>query len=108
MDAITGEAARVPVDEVPRIGLGLFGDDRFARLAAAGDERALAAIYRRHHQDIYRYCRAILHDADEAEDALQATMVKAVSALPGETRSIALKPWLFRVAHNEAISILRA
>jgi RNA polymerase sigma factor (sigma-70 family) len=108
MEAMTGDAARVPVDGTPGAGLRLFGDNRLARLATDGDQRALAAIYRRHHQDLYRYCRAILRDPDEAQDALQATMVKAVSALPGETRSIALKPWLFRVAHNEAISILRA
>ena len=35
-------------------------------------------------------------------------MVKALRALPGERRAIALKPWLFRVAHNEAVGILRA
>jgi RNA polymerase sigma factor (sigma-70 family) len=108
MKAMAGEAARLPVDHLPRVGLGLFGDERLARLAAAGDMRAMAAIFRRHHQELYRYCRAILRDPDEAEDALQATMAKAVSALPGETRDIVLKPWLFRVAHNEAVSILRS
>jgi RNA polymerase sigma factor (sigma-70 family) len=86
----------------------LFGDASLARRAANGDQRAFAAIFRRHHQELYRYCRAILHDPDDAQDALQATMVKALRALPGETREIALKPWLFRIAHNEAISLVRA
>ena len=84
-----------------------FGDARLARRAAAGDERAFAAIYRRYHQDLYRYCLALLRDREDAEDALQATMVKALRALPGETRTIELKPWLFRIAHNEAISLVR-
>ena len=84
-----------------------FGDARLARRAAAGDERAFAAIYRRYHQDLYRYCLALLGDREDAEDALQATMVKALRALPGETRTIELKPWLFRIAHNEAISLVR-
>ena len=66
-----------------------FGDARLARRAAGGDERAFAAIYRRHHQELYRYCRAILRDPDDAQDALQATMVKALRALPGEPRTIA-------------------
>ena len=35
-------------------------------------------------------------------------MLKALRALPGERRKIALRPWLFRVAHNEAIALLRA
>src|SRR5919197_862483 len=34
-------------------------------------------------------------------------MASALRALPGEGREIALRPWLYRVAHNEAISILR-
>ena len=35
-------------------------------------------------------------------------MLKALRAMPGETRRIVLKPWLYRVAHNESISLLRA
>jgi RNA polymerase sigma factor (sigma-70 family) len=100
-------AGRLPI-QLPRAGASrLSNDDGLARRAAQGDERAFAAIYERHHQELYRYCRAILRDPDDAQDALQATMVKALRALPGEKREIALKPWLFRVAHNEAISIAR-
>jgi RNA polymerase sigma factor (sigma-70 family) len=85
----------------------LLGDERLARLAAAGDERAFAAIYRRYGGELHRYCHAILGSSEDAADALQNTMVSALRALPGERREIALKPWLFRVAHNEAISLLR-
>ena len=85
----------------------LLGDERLARMAADGDERAFAAIYRRFGQELHRYCTAILGNAEDAADALQNTMVSAVRALPGERREIALKPWLYRVAHNEAISLLR-
>jgi RNA polymerase sigma factor (sigma-70 family) len=86
---------------------GLLGDARLARLAARKDRRAFEAIFERYHQELYRYCRAILHDPDEAQDALQSTMASALRALPGDDRQIALRPWLYRVAHNEAISILR-
>ena len=85
----------------------LLGDDRLARLAAEGNERAFARIYERHHQGLYRYCRSILRNDEDAADALQNTMVKALRALPGESRTIALKPWLYRIAHNEAISLFR-
>jgi RNA polymerase sigma factor (sigma-70 family) len=87
--------------------LRLLGDDRLVRLAAAGNEHAFAAIYARHHQGLYRYCRSILANDEEAQDALQNTMVSALRALPGERRRIVLKPWLYRIAHNEAISLLR-
>jgi RNA polymerase sigma factor (sigma-70 family) len=89
------------------IGTRLVTDDRLARLAAAGSREAFAAIYERHHQRLYRYCRSILHNGDDADDALQNTMLKALCALPGEQRQIALRPWLHRIAHNESLSLLR-
>lgn len=85
----------------------LQSDARLARRAAAGDERAFAAIYRRYHQDLYRFCLSILGRPEDAQDALQNTMVKALRSLPGERREIQLKPWLYRVAHNESIDLLR-
>jgi len=74
---------------------------------ARGDAAALAAMYERHHQALYRYCRSILHDDEDARDALQSTMAKALAALRDEERDFELRPWLFRIAHNEAISRLR-
>jgi RNA polymerase sigma factor (sigma-70 family) len=74
---------------------------------ARGDDAALTAMYERHHQALYRYCRSILHDDEDARDALQSTMAKALAALRDEERDFELRPWLFRIAHNEAISRLR-
>ena len=85
----------------------LLSDQRLARLARRGDRRAFSVIYQRYHQDLYRYCQAILRNPQEAQDALQNTMVKVLAALPGETREIRLRPWLYRIAHNEAIEIAR-
>jgi RNA polymerase sigma factor (sigma-70 family) len=85
----------------------LLSDARLAGLARRGDQRAFEAIFERYHQELYRYCRAVLRDPDEAQDALQSTMASALRSLPGDQRQIALRPWLYRVAHNEAVSILR-
>lgn len=86
---------------------GVLSDERLARRAVAGDERAFAAIFRRYHQSLYRFCLAIVVNPEDAQDALQNTMVKALRALPGEEREIQLKPWLYRIAHNESIDLLR-
>ncbi|HEV2775655.1 MAG TPA: RNA polymerase sigma factor, partial [Solirubrobacteraceae bacterium] len=83
-------------------------DERLARLAARGSEAAFAAIFERHHQALHRYCHSIVGNGHDASDALQSTMLKAYRALTGETREITLKPWLYRIAHNESISLLRA
>jgi RNA polymerase sigma factor (sigma-70 family) len=85
----------------------LLSDERLTRRAVGGDERAFAAIFRRYHQSLYRFCLAIVGNPEDAQDALQNTMIKVLRALPGEERQIELKPWLYRIAHNEAIDLLR-
>jgi RNA polymerase sigma factor (sigma-70 family) len=87
--------------------LGLLSDDRLAKLAAGGSASAFAAIYKRHYQAIYRYCLSIVGNEHDARDALQEAMASAFRAINGSEREIALKPWLFRIAHNEAVTVLR-
>lgn len=85
----------------------LLSDERLTRRAVGGDERAFAAIFRRYHQSLYRYCLAIVGNPEDAQDVLQNTMMKVLRALPGEERQIDLKPWLYRIAHNESIDLMR-
>jgi RNA polymerase sigma factor (sigma-70 family) len=75
--------------------------------AVRGSRAAFARVYERHHRALYRYCRSLLGDEEEARDALQSTMTKAFAALRFEERDFELRPWLFRIAHNEAVSRLR-
>jgi RNA polymerase sigma factor (sigma-70 family) len=104
--AATSPTGTVPTATPPRSGRRLRGI-RLARRAARGDASAFEQIFQRHHQELYRHCLAILRNRDDAEDALQATMAAALRALPGEDRDIDIRPWLFRIAHNESISLLR-
>jgi len=85
----------------------LLSDEHLTRRAVGGDERAFAAIFRRYHQPLYRFCMAIVGNPEDAQDALQNAMMKVLRALPGEERKIELKPWLYRIAHNESIDLLR-
>jgi RNA polymerase sigma factor (sigma-70 family) len=57
-----------------------------------------------------RYRCHIRHDATEplAEDVLQATFVRAWQALESGTQVRDLRPWLYRIAHNQAVNALRA
>ncbi len=99
----------LPIRSPPELALAgrLSSDERLAKLASAGSARALAVLYERHHQALYRYCRSIVRDHDDAQDALQSTMTRAFVALRASDRELAVRPWLFRIAHNEAMSILR-
>src|SRR5437764_1296239 len=84
-----------------------IGDELLARHAARGSERAFAALYERYHQPLYRYCRSILRNDPDAQDALQSTFAGALQALKRNHRDAPLRPWLYRIAHNEAITVLR-
>ena len=88
--------------------LSLLREDRLTARASRGDRAAFAELYRHHHQRLFRYCLAILHDAEDAADALQTTMAKALAALEGGEAVRGVRPWLFRIAHNASIDTLRA
>ncbi len=90
--------------------LRLRGRGRAAAARSGGvraDPASFEEVYREHHQALYRYCRSILASEEDARDALQSAMTRAFAALAVEERDFELRPWLFRIAHNEAISLLR-
>lgn len=65
----------------------------------------MAAIYDCHAGALYRLLVALLGRADDAEDALQEVFVKL--ALKSCSHVEDLRPYLFRMARNEAINTLR-
>ncbi len=104
---MTEAALPTSAPESTSIARRLLSDERLARRAAQGDAQAFEAIYLRYHQKLFRFCLAMTANPQDAQDALQNTMVKVLRALPGEERQIKLKPWLFRIARNEAIEVQR-
>lgn len=101
-----GRSARLPRGRWASLHARL-SNEHLARAVARGRQDAFAEIYRRHHQELYRYCQSILRNGEEAEDALQSAMTKAFAALRAQERDLAVRPWLFRIAHNEAVTLLR-
>jgi len=102
----TATMARFDPQRTPRT-LRVLSDDRLSARARRGDRDAFAELYRRYHQRIYRYSLSLLRRPEDAADALQATMSKALTALEDEEPVERVRPWLFRIAHNEAVSLLR-
>src|ERR1700761_8834810 len=92
---------------VPAVGLRLAGDERLAKLAGSGSEAAFALLFQRFHQPLYRYCRSLLGNDADAQDALQTTFTRALVALREDRRTAPVRPWLYRIAHNESVSLLR-
>jgi RNA polymerase sigma factor (sigma-70 family) len=88
--------------------LAALGDGRLVDLVRRGHDAAFEVLYDRHHRAILAFCRHMLGSREEAEDAVQHTFMSAYGSLLGSDRDIALKPWLFTIARNRCLSVLRA
>jgi RNA polymerase sigma factor (sigma-70 family) len=107
---MSATAPPVSTDAVrrPRRSLRFVRDEELVRLVRSGDERAFECIYDRHHRGILSFCRHMLGSREEAEDAVQHTFISAFRDLSGSDKPIQLKAWLYTIARNRSLSILRA
>src|SRR4051812_19521668 len=87
--------------------LSAFSDERLVEQVRRGNDDAFEAIFDRHHRAILSFCRHMLASPDEAEDAVQQTFISAFDALRADARDIRVKPWLYTIARNRCLSILR-
>lgn len=88
--------------------LALLSDEALAGRVRAGDERAFEALYGRYRDRLYRYCASILRQPEDAEEALQSTMLGAYRSLvQSDERELVVRAWLYRIAHNQCIDLLR-
>ena len=73
----------------------------------AGDREAFARLVDETSGHIYRVALQILGDEQDAEDVLQETYIKAFRALPDFEGRSRLTTWLYRIAVNEALMMVR-
>src|SRR5580692_1949383 len=74
----------------------------------AGDPNGLATAYDRYADPLFKYCKSLLHDPADAADAVQDTFVIAASRLDGLREPERFRAWLYTVARNESLRILRS
>jgi RNA polymerase sigma-70 factor (ECF subfamily) len=73
-------------------------DERRARLfALAGEMRP----------ELHRYCARLMGSVIDGEDVVQDTLERAMVALPDLDEATPLRFWLFRIAHNRTLDVLR-
>jgi RNA polymerase sigma-70 factor (ECF subfamily) len=58
--------------------------------------------------ELHRYCARLMGSVIDGEDVVQDTMARALAALDEIKEMPQLRPWLFRVAHNRALDLLRS
>jgi RNA polymerase sigma factor (sigma-70 family) len=89
--------------------LALAGDARLVEQVRRGNDAAFEVVFERHGPAILGFCRHMVGSPEEAEDVVQHTFAAAYRDLQRDgEREIALKPWLFAIARNRCVSVLRA
>ncbi|WP_445148966.1 RNA polymerase sigma factor [Baekduia sp. Peel2402] len=88
--------------------LRLRTDDQLVALFRAGHDEAFGQIHDRYRARLFAYCRQMLGGSrGDAEDVLQDVFLRAYNSLRADRRDVALRAWLYRVAHNRCIDHLR-
>jgi RNA polymerase sigma factor (sigma-70 family) len=87
--------------------LKLQGDAKLIAMARNGNAGAFETIVDRYQARLLGFCRQMLGSTEDAEDVLQEVFVNAYRAMLADEREINLRPWLYRIARNRCLNLLR-
>lgn len=73
----------------------------------ATKEEAFSLLMRKYQERLYWHIRKMVTFHEDADDALQNTFIKVWHALSGFRQQSQLYTWLYRIATNEALALIR-
>jgi RNA polymerase sigma-70 factor (TIGR02960 family) len=76
--------------------------------ARAGDGEAFRALTQPYRRELHVHCYRMLGSVQDAEDALQETLVAAWQGLGGFGEQALIRTWLYRIATNKCLNAIRA
>ncbi len=85
----------------------LKNEENIVREAIDGDEYAFRQLFQAYQDPIYRFIYRLLGDKEESADAMQTVFFKAYKKLSLLKDPRFFSSWLFSIAKNESISLVR-
>jgi RNA polymerase sigma factor (sigma-70 family) len=97
------------LSRTPTTLLRARSDDQLVAAFRDGREDAFALIAERYRDRLVAYARHMLRARGPAavEDVVQDVLIRAYRALRADARPMALRAWLYRIAHNRCLDELR-
>src|SRR3954463_8854411 len=83
-------------------------DRKLAARVGAGDDAAFTTLYERHHAALLSFCRHMVGNREDGEDALQQTFLRAHRALVAGQVPDSVRAWLFAIARNRCLTLTAA
>jgi RNA polymerase sigma-70 factor (TIGR02960 family) len=100
-----GRRLKLERQDIPMVEAGGVPEERLLADARRGDEAAFELLVARHRGELYAHCYRMLGSVQDAEDALQESLLGAWRGLPGFEGRSSLRTWLFRVATNACLRL---
>ena len=82
-------------------------DEIIAQEVQTGNTEAFGILIERYQEKMLRYARRFLFSATDAEDVVQEVFIKSFTNLNSFDTKRKFSSWLYRIAHNEFISVIR-
>lgn len=82
-------------------------DEVLAHLVQQGDANLFGVLMERYEAKLSRYLTKFLIRGEDAKDILQEIFIKAYVNINTFDQKRAFSPWIYRIAHNEAVNTIR-
>ena len=88
-------------------GMGMDERAQLLRAARGGNAEAFERLCAPYESLVYYHCLSLLHSREDAQDAAQESMLRAYRAMSGFRGGSGVATWLYRIAHNVCLDMLR-
>jgi RNA polymerase sigma factor (sigma-70 family) len=82
-------------------------DSALLQRTSTGDQQAFEMLVRRYHATLYYQIYRLVRNEDQAQDVLQHVWLQLYLSAPRLQSNQTIRAWLFRVARNRCLDLLR-